>query len=157
MIKCFPIYSVVSGLFFRTNGQTSDVITTPITVVMVHLKGPMVYGLGPFGIFRAWGQGHSIYSLSLQCHLSVTISLGAVRGFITCFCYRMTLDISCHLSEVAVCELGKEVPVSRVVRICKWIYTLHTVPGTENVLNMCSYFFSYFDGGGVWRLRWHYH
>lgn len=54
--------------------------------------------------------------------------------------------ISLRLPSV---KLGKVIPVSRVVRVCKCVSTLPTVPGTENVLNTCSYFFSYYNGGEI--------
>lgn len=54
--------------------------------------------------------------------------------------------ISLRLPSV---KLAKVIPVSRVVRVCKCVSTLPTVPGTENVLNTCSYFFSYYNGGEI--------
>lgn len=65
------------------------------------LNDPTVDGLGPIGVFRAWGLGHSMYSLSLQCHLSVMVSPRGVSGVIMWFCYQLALDTSslwgCHL------------------------------------------------------------
>lgn len=88
-----------------------------------------------------------MYSLSLQCHLSVMVSPRGVSGVIMWFCYQLALDTSSlRLPSV---KLGKVIPVSRVVRVCKCVSTLPTVPGTENVLNTCSYFFSYYNGGEI--------
>lgn len=79
--------------------------------------------------------------------MSVMVSLGASVGLLpgSATEWHWTL----HLSEVIICETGKVVPISRVVRVFKCVSILRCVPGTENVLNAYSYFFSCYNGGEI--------
>lgn len=85
-------------------------------------------------------------------HIFIEFTISSVdndiSGVISWFCYQMALDTSFHLSEVASVQVGKITPISSVVRVSKCLWRLLTMPSTEDMLNLYS-FFSCYNGGGM--------